>query len=99
MNDLRVDETCDQCEQPINILVSDFEQAMKEGDSILCPDCETKVLDEQAESEKPPKRCFEYEIVSVEGTDFDHLGQNMWELVAIDNGLAYFKREYFYEKD
>jgi len=98
MEDLETDEHCDKCEEPFKILVKDFEQAMKDGDPILCPDCETKVLDEQAEAEKPPKRCFEYETVLREGTDFDYLGHNGWELVAVDNGLAYFKREYLEER-
>lgn len=95
MNDLETNEICDKCKGPISILIADFERAMKNGDPILCPDCETKPLDEQAEAERPPKRCFEYETVSREGTDFDYLGQNGWDLVAVDDGLAYFKRERF----
>ncbi len=98
MEYLETDERCDQCKKSFKIPVKDFEQIMKDGAFILCPDCETKIIDEQAEAEKPSKRCFEYETVSIKSTDFDYLGRNGWELVAIDNGQAYFKREYYHEE-
>ncbi len=97
MEYLETDERCDQCKESFKIPVKDFEQIMKDGDLILCPDCETKIIDEQAEAEKPPKRCFEYETVLIKSTDFDFLGRNGWELVTIDDGNAYFKRERFEE--
>ncbi len=97
MNDLKTDEICDRCKKPFKILIADFEQIMKDGDSILCPDCETKVLDEQAEAEKSPKRCFEYKICQRKSTDFDFLGKEGWELIAVDNGMVYFKREFYEE--
>ncbi len=98
MESLSTLEQCDRCKKPFEILVKDFEQIMKDGDSILCPDCKTKVLDEQAEAEKPPKRCFEYKLLSITKAPFEDAGRDGWELVAVDDDLAYFKRERF-EKD
>ena len=95
MSDTKTDEICDKCKEPFKILVTDFVQIMKDGDPILCPDCETKVLDEQAETEKPPKRCFEYKVCQVEEILVSDLGIDGWELVSVDNGKAYFKRERF----
>lgn len=95
MDELLTDENCDRCKQPFSILVEDFERAMKDGDSILCPPCEMKALDEQAEAEKPPKRCFEYKICPIGGIIINDLGIDGWELVSVDNGQAYFKREKF----
>ncbi len=97
MSDTRTDEICDKCKEPFKILIADFEQAMKDGDPVLCPDCETKALDEQAEAERPPKRCFEYCIIPIEGCDLNEYGKIGWELVSVDNGQAYFKREYYEE--
>ncbi|GAG75998.1 unnamed protein product [marine sediment metagenome] len=97
MDELETDETCDKCKKPISILVTDFEQIMKDGDLILCPDCETKMLDEQIEAERPPKRCFEYKLISIIDAPFESMGLDGWELVSVDNDIAYFKREN-YEK-
>ena len=98
MSDLTTDEQCDNCKIRINILVSDFEQAMKDGDLILCPDCETKMLDEQAEAEKPPKRRFQHKTCRIEELIVNDLGIDGWELISVDNGQAYFKREIYNEK-
>lgn len=96
MSDLKTDEQCDRCKEPFKILVKDFEQIMKDGDSILCPDCETKALDEQTEI-LPTRICFDYCIIPFEGCDFDAYGNTGWELVTIYDGDAYFKRERFEE--
>lgn len=99
MEDLTTDEQCDKCKEPFKILIKDFEQAMKDGDSILCPDCETKALDEQIEAERPPKRCFEYRIEQLNKLPFldilNEAGSDGWELVSVDNRDAYFKREFY----
>lgn len=95
MDESKTDETCDKCKKPISILVTDFERAMKDGDPILCPDCETKFLDEQAKEEKLLKRCFEYKLISIVDAPFESIGLDRWELVAVDNDIAYFKRERF----
>ena len=98
MEETRTAEQCDQCKESFEMLVKDLEPLLKDDLPVLCPDCETKIIDEQTEAEKPPKRCFEYEVVSRKETDFDYLGQNGWRLVAVDNGLAYFEREIFIEE-
>ena len=90
----RVDEICDRCKKPINILVKDFEQAMKNEEPILCPDCYSKFLDEETES--LPKRCFEYKIVSTDEAPFCDIGLEGWELVSVYDRAAYFKREYYH---
>ena len=108
MDDLETDEQCDRCKEAFSILVIDFERAMKDGDPILCPDCETKALDEQAEAEKPPKRCFEYIFLSIieaplespdeqirKLTALNELGHEGWEAFAIFKAEVIFKREYY----
>lgn len=97
MEETRTDETCDKCKKDIRILISDFEQIMKDGDLILCPDCETTMLDEQAETERPPKRCWQYKVCHSNDMNLDVFGAEGWELVAVDNGQTYFKREYYEE--
>jgi len=95
MNEERVDEICDRCKEPINILVSEFERAMKAGEPILCPDCYSEYLDEETE-ELPPNRCFEYKIEELGGIQhlavLNKAGSEGWELVSVDDGKAYFKR-------
>lgn len=97
MEQPETDEQCDRCETYFTILIKDFEQIMKDGDPILCSECETKALDEQAEAERPPKRCFEYKICQVEKIVISDLGIDGWELVSVDNGQAYFKKEFYEE--
>ena len=110
MDESKTDESCDRCKQPFSILVANFEQTMKDGDSILCPDCETIVLDEQAEAEKPPRRCFEYIFLSIMEAPLDspdeqvrklaalnELGHEGWEAFAVFKGEIIFKREYLGE--
>ena len=98
MNDLKTDEQCDRCKKPFSILIADFEQVMKDGDLILCSDCETKMLDEQAEAEKPPKRRFQHKTCPIKEIIVNDLGIDGWQLVDVDNGQAYFKREIYNEK-
>ena len=110
MEYLETDERCDQCKESFKIPVKDFEQIMKDGDLILCPDCETKIIDEQAEVEKPPKRCFEYIFLSIIEAPLERpkeqvhklealneLGQMGWEAFAVFKGEIIFKRERFEE--
>lgn len=99
MDDLKTAETCDKCGKPIEILIADFEQAMKDDLPILCPDCNTEALNEQAEADKSPDVCFKYKVVSTELADFDALGLDGWELVAVSEGMAYFKIAYFREAE
>lgn len=33
-----------------------------------------------------------YEIFDCEGLYFDNVGEKGWELISVDNGIAYFKR-------
>lgn len=96
MEDLETDEICDRCKEPFRVLIAEFEQIMKEGDPVLCPECEAKFLDEQTET--VPKRCFDYFIIPIEGCDLNEYGKIGWELIIIDNGQAYFKREYLEER-
>lgn len=95
MEELETDEICDKCKKPISILVTDFEQIMKDGDLILCPDCEKIMLEEEIET--VPKRKFEYMTLSKNERPFADAGQNEWELIAVDGELAYFKREFYFE--
>ena len=110
MEDLETDERCDRCKKPISILVADFDRIMKDGDLILCPDCEIKAIDEQAEAEKSPKRCFEYIFLSIIEAPLEspkeqvrklaalnELGQMGWEAFAVFKGEIIFKREYYEE--
>ena len=95
MNDLKTAETCDKCGKTIEILIADFEDAMKDDHPILCPDCQA-TLNEQAENDLP-YMVFKYKAISIELADFDGLGLEGWALIAVDNGIAYFKREYLRE--
>ena len=92
-----VDEVCDRCKKDITISVKYFEQAMKDGDPLLCQECYGKLLDEQ--TEVMPKRCFEYMTIHhpVDDSEHNKNGAEGWELVSVDNGMAYFKREYIKE--
>lgn len=107
MDKEKTNEICDRCKQPISILIVDFERAMKDGDSILCPDCETKTIDEQTEAERP-KRCFEYIFLSIIKPPLENpeeqvrklaalneLGHEGWEAFAVIKDEIIFKREYF----
>jgi len=97
MDDLSTQEVCDKCKEPFEISVEYFEQALKDGEPILCPVCLGKYLDEQVEM--IPKRQFEYNIFFLTGGSLDNLGKDGWELVSVDSGIAYFKREYLGECD
>ena len=92
-----VDEVCDRCKTPITVTVKYFEQAMKDGEPLLCSECYGKLLDEQTEA--MPRRCFEYKsiMLPVDDIEFDQHGRDGWELVSVENGIAYFKREYIRE--
>ena len=95
MGDLKTAETCDKCGKTIEILIADFERAMKDDLSILCPDCNTEALNEQAEAEKLPDVFFTYKVVPTELADFDALGAEGWDLIAVSDGMAYFKQIHF----
>ena len=97
MDNLTTAETCDNCGKPIEILIADLEQAMKDDLPVLCPDCNTEALNEQAEAERLPNVCFKYKLISIELADFDRLGLDGWELIAVSDGKAYFKIAYFRE--
>jgi len=94
MDDLKTNEICDKCQEPIKILIADFELAMKDGLPILCSNCKTLI--EEAE-DGLPFMVFKYKSVRVDRADFNVLGAEGWELIAVDNGQAYFKKEYFEE--
>ena len=100
MDDLTTDEICDKCGNPISILISDFEQAVKDNLPILCSDCHEISLNEQMDN--PPSVVFKYRIAELgKIQDFDILnkaGAEGWELIAVDNGQAYFKQEYYHEE-
>ena len=91
------DEICDRCGADITVSIEYFQRAMKEGEPILCEECYGILLDEQTEA--MPKRCFEYKsiMLPVDDIEFDQHGRDGWELVSVDNGIAYFKREYMKE--
>ena len=95
MNDSKTAETCDKCGKPFEILIVDFERAMKDDLPILCSDCQTITLNEQMDY--PPSVVFKYKVCQAGDTDFDFYGAEGWELVAVDNGTAYFKRGYYQE--
>ena len=95
MDDTKTAETCDKCEKPFEILITDFERAMKDELPVLCPDCQDMLLAQQMDN--PPGVAFKYEVCGVKGTNFDVLGTEGWELIAVDNGQAFFKKEYFKE--
>ena len=97
----RVDEICDRCKKEISIPVKDFERAMKNEEPVLCPDCYSKYLDEQ--TEEMPKRCFEYKTISIHERflredGLNKLGPEGWELITVDSGWAYLKRECYKEQ-
>ena len=98
MDNLKTAETCDECGKPIEILIADLERAMKDDLQVLCPRCNTIMLNEQAEAEKLPDVCFKYKMISTEDS-FDELGLDGWELVAVSDGQAYFKISYFREAE
>jgi len=87
-----VEEVCDRCGKSIQVSVRYFEQAMKDGELILCNECLGEYVDEQ--TEEMPKRCFKYTVGNVTKIDINEYGTEGWELVSVDNGVAYFKREY-----
>jgi len=95
MDDLHTMETCDECKKPFEILIAAFELAMKDDLPILCSDCHGILLDQQMDN--PARVVFKYKLSSARHVDFDDLGAEGWELVAVDNGQAYFKKEYFEE--
>ena len=92
-------EICDRCKKEITISVAYFEQAMKDGEPVLCAECMSTWMDEQTAT--MPKRCFEYKIEEL--GKIQHLavlnkaGLEGWELVSVDGGVLYFKREYMKE--
>jgi len=100
MGDLTTSETCDKCGKTIEILIADFEAAMKDDLPILCSDCQAELLNEQAEDDLPDV-FFKYKIEELAKIqDFAVLnkaGSEGWELVAVDNGEAYFKKAYHQE--
>ena len=96
MGDLTTSETCDKCGKTIEILIADFERAMKDDLPILCPDCQAELLNEQAEDGLPDV-FFKYKVVSTVLADFDALGLDGWELIAVSAGTAYFKKAYYQE--
>jgi len=90
----RVDEMCDRCERPIRIMVSAFEQAMESGSPLLCSECEALLIKAQEKANEPSKKCFEYLINDLDSVSFNEIGAEGWELVSVNNGIVYFKREY-----
>jgi hypothetical protein len=90
-----VEEVCDRCKTPVTVSVEYFQRTMKDGEPVLCAECLSAWMDEQ--TQVMPKRCFEYLVQNLEDTLFVGLGAEGWELVSVDNGIAYFKREYMKE--
>jgi len=95
MGDLTTSETCDKCGKTIEILIADFEGAMKDDLPVLCPDCQA--LTEEAE-DGLSYVIFTYKIVPVGGTDFNILGLEGWDLIAVSDGMAYFKQTHSQEE-
>lgn len=90
---MEVEMVCQECGKAFMVSAHTFEEHEEDGSLDYCPEC-TDFLNKEA---PPPKRCWEYRICERESTNFDFLGNEGWELVTVDNGLAYFKREYFRE--
>lgn len=93
-----VEMTCEKCGSLYELTEDEFEERAERKVPDLCPVCLDDLIEEQ--TEKPPKRCFEYKEIAVTinaETRFNKLGQDGWELVTISNKYAYFKREYFKE--
>ena len=105
MDDLKVHIQCDQSNHPFNMLAEDFEERDKDGEPILCPDCMVTFLAKQAEQGKPPKRCFEYQVVAINESVGDTIailnkwGSGQWRLITVDRGIMYFEREYVIEAE
>ena len=101
MEDVTVNDVeCAECGNLFEMLAEDFEEA--EERFIRCPDCQAKALNEQIESEKPPKRCWKYMVApmapceaEIETVALNIYGQSQWELIFINDNKAYFKREYY----
>ena len=88
-----VQEFCDKCKKAMEIFVKDFQAAMKAEEPILCPDCQVEYIDEN--TEEIPKRRFEYVAMAISIKEFNDAGRDGWELVTVNNTVAYFKREIY----
>jgi len=92
MDDPVVEVQCDKCGNSFAIKASDYEKAMQNDQPILCDVCFDFLFEEQQKANKPTRRKFEYVIVSIAGFA-NKYGEEGWELVAVYNGVMYFKRE------
>jgi len=97
-----VEMTCEKCSNLYELTEDEFEEQAEHKMPYLCPVCFDDMIEAEKETNRSPKRCFEYKdiyisVVMNAETNFNKLGQNGWELVTISNDYAYFKREYFKE--
>ena len=90
--------SCEKCNIPFEMEASKYEKAEENEQPILCGVCYAALLDEQEKANKPLHRCFEYLVLRA-GEFLDKHGGDGWELVSVDRGTMYFKREYFKEAE
>jgi hypothetical protein len=74
------------------LIVNQYEKAMENEEPVLCIDCYAFMLDEQEKANVPVQRNFEYFIIPAKEMNVT-IGEAGWELVSVDNGMLYFKRE------
>jgi len=82
-NNQKVEIQCEQCGNVFEILAIAYEKLIETTESILCIDCLDKI--------EMPRQQFEYLVIEAVDMQNSH-GQDGWELVSVDNGKMYFKR-------
>ena len=93
MEDTKAEVTCEKCESVFWIKASQYESAMENEQPILCNACFDLLLEEERKANKPIRRKLEYLVLNLEDALFAIYGKEGWELVSVDNGIVYFKRE------
>ena len=89
MDDIEADIQCENCGKDFKMLANVYEKTVGLEQPVLCGECQYQEIVGHG-----LERYFEYCDINFE-QDFTQLGIEGWELVAIYNSEAYFKRELF----
>jgi len=93
MDDPNVHVTCTGCHGNFEMVASNYERAIEADEELLCPSCMAQYEDAIDNRARP---CFEYYKHGDCVIDkLNKIGMEGWELVAVSEGVAYFKREVF----
>jgi hypothetical protein len=92
MEDVKAEVNCEKCNVLFEIKANQYEKAMENEELVLCVDCYSFMLDEQEKANAPVQRNFEYFIIPEKEMNVT-IGEAGWELISVDNGMLYFKRE------